>query len=44
MVRPDYVCPDIINNEPYDYKCDIFSLGYTIYYMMYFHLSIITQL
>ena len=42
--RPDYVCPEIINNVPYDYKCDIFSLGYTIYYMMNFHLPTITKI
>ena len=41
--RPDYVCPEIINRVPYDYKCDIFSLGYTIYYMMNFHLPTFTQ-
>ena len=34
--RPDYVCPEILNNKPYDFKCDIFSLGYTIYYVMNF--------
>ena len=32
--RPDYSCPEIINNQKYDFKCDIFSLGYTIYYLM----------
>jgi serine/threonine protein kinase len=33
--RPDYACTEIINDEKnYDYKCDIFSLGYTIYYLM----------
>ena len=36
--RPDYICPEMIQNIPYDYKCDIFSLGYTIYFMMYFKL------
>lgn len=34
----DYVAPEILfgNNLKleYDYKCDIFSLGYTIYYLM----------
>ena len=32
--RPDYVCPEILLKEPYDIKCDIFSLGYTMYYVM----------
>ena len=41
--RPDYICPEIINNVPYGYECDIFSLGYTIYYMMNFHLPTITK-
>ena len=36
--RPDYVCPEILNNQPYDFRCDIFSLGYTIYYIMNFEL------
>lgn len=36
--RPDYVCPEILHNEDYDHRCDIFSLGYTIYYIMNFHL------
>ena len=34
----DYVAPEILFGNPdtldYDYKCDIFSLGYTIYYLM----------
>ena len=34
----DYVAPEILfgNSQTldYDYKCDIFSLGYTIYYLM----------
>ena len=34
--RPDYVCPEILYNQPYDYKCDIYSLGYTMYYAMNF--------
>ena len=34
--RPDYVCPEILYNLPYDYKCDIYSLGYTMYYAMNF--------
>jgi len=32
--RPDYSCPEIINSQKYDFKCDIFSLGYTIYFLM----------
>lgn len=36
--RPDYVCPEILANKPYDHRCDIFSLGYTIYFIMNFHL------
>ena len=32
--RKDFCCPEIINNQKYDFKCDIFSLGYTIYYLM----------
>ena len=36
--RPDYVCPEILFNKSYDYKCDIYSLGYTMYYAMNFHL------
>ena len=36
--RPDYVCPEILYNQPYDYKCDIYSLGYTMYYAMNFTL------
>ena len=29
-----YICPEILNNQPYDFKCDIFSLGLIIYYLM----------
>ena len=36
--RPDYVCPEILDSRPYDYKCDIFSLGYTMYFAMNFQL------
>ena len=32
--RRDYVCPEILFYKPYDLKCDIFSLGYTMYYVM----------
>ena len=35
IVGPEfYTCPEIVNNQPYDFKCDIFSLGVTIYYLM----------
>ena len=33
-----YVCPEIAQRKPYDYKCDIFSLGYTMFFVMNFHL------
>ena len=33
-----YVCPEILENKDYDFKCDIFSLGHTIYYLMNFEL------
>ena len=33
---PDYVCPEILDNKLYDYKCDIYSLGNTMYYAMNF--------
>ena len=32
--RPDYVCPEILLKRPYNLKCDIFSLGYTMYFVM----------
>ena len=32
--REDYAAPEVKNNQPYDYKCDIFSLGLTFYYLM----------
>ena len=35
----DYAAPEIKkNNQPYDYKCDIYSLGLTMYYLMNFDL------
>ena len=33
-----YVCPEILANKEYDFKCDIFSLGHTMYYLMNFEL------
>ena len=42
----DYSCPEIVNGQPYDKKCDIYSLGLTIFYLMTFdlpHSSIISQ-
>ena len=36
--REDYAAPEIINNQPYDYKCDIYSLGLTMYFLMNFEL------
>ena len=41
--RPDYVCPEIINCQPYDFKCDIFSLGYTMFFVMNYYLPTKTQ-
>ena len=39
----DYVCPEIINGQPYDYKCDIFSLGFTMFFAMNFHLPALSD-
>ena len=33
-----YVAPEILANKEYDFKCDIFSLGHTMYYLMNFEL------
>ena len=33
-----YVCPEILKRQSYNHKCDIFSLGYTMYYVMNFDL------
>ena len=33
-----YACPEIIQRKSYNYKCDIFSLGYTMFFVMNFHL------
>ena len=32
----EFICPEIINGQKYNYKCDIFNLGYTMYYVMNF--------
>ena len=34
----DYTAPEVINGFDYDSKCDIFSLGITIFYLMTFQL------
>ena len=34
----NYICPEILDNQEYDIKCDIYSLGYTMYYLMNFRL------
>ena len=36
--REDYAAPEIKANKSYDYKCDIYSLGLTMYYLMNFDL------
>lgn len=36
--REDYAAPEIRKNKAYDYKCDIYSLGLTIWYLMNFEL------
>ena len=36
--RIDYACPEILNSQAYDLKCDIFTLGYTMYYIMNYQL------
>ena len=36
--REDYAAPEIKDEKPYDYKCDIYSLGLTMYYLMNFDL------
>ena len=33
----DYSAPEIKNKKKYDFKCDIYSLGKTIYYLMFFN-------
>jgi len=32
--RIDYVCPEIYKNQAYDCRCDIYSLGLTLLYLM----------
>ena len=34
----DFISPEIIRGQNYDFKCDIFSLGLTIFYLMSFSL------
>ena len=34
----NYISPEIIYGDKYDFKIDIFSLGITIFYLMYFNL------
>ncbi|CAD8107865.1 unnamed protein product [Paramecium primaurelia] len=38
---PATMAPEILNQEQYDYKCDIWSLGVILYYMIYrkYHFS-----
>ena len=36
--RMDVICPEIINCENYDFKFDIFSLGYTMNFLMNYRL------
>jgi NIMA (never in mitosis gene a)-related kinase len=31
---PYYLAPEIWDNKPYNYKCDIFSLGVVLYEMI----------
>ena len=31
---PGYIAPEILNQKPYDLKCDIFSIGCIIYYLL----------
>ena len=34
--RPDYICPEMLRGEDYDYQADIFSLGLTMLRLMSF--------
>ena len=36
--RKDYCAPEVKANKSYDYKCDIYSLGLTMFYLMNFSL------
>ena len=40
----EFICPEIIKGQKYNYKCDIFNLGYTMYYVMNFCLPSISFL
>lgn len=40
----DYSAPELINGKPVDSKCDIFSLGMTIFYLMSFKLPFISTI
>jgi len=31
---PGFVAPEILNNHPYDEKCDLFSAGVVLFYML----------
>jgi len=33
----DYAAPEVKDKKNYDFKCDIYSLGKTIYYLMFFN-------
>ena len=40
----NYTCPEIVEGQKYNDKCDIFSLGITIFYLMSFDLPYISNL